>query len=457
MEDQAMQLTRELMETTVSFVTSSINNANRRINELIDAGEIPVCQKGPTVKKKLNERLAELLEEIHQYSSVSVRRSLLQYLSSCGYKVEEDLFELADDVEIEELDKYIKILITHINDPEPAWIWEKRIKELFSSGQWLERSKNRKYSIHKMTKEDAFRLGYALSFSVDTMEAFLVRTMENDGFDFTRSADIIHFFCFSTGRTQADVKSILQSYNDFARQDARKKLTIQEKDTGHTNSVIQTLKDVVSPWGIGTEDDQNRFLEWLKDNAPTLDVPSQAAHDLFYRLAQYYVFLQEQMRARSYVNDYDQMVIDIMDIIDDNNALQWNEEEANFLGQNVVFGTHDTLKFYNTDLEDCEKEWYYLYRNPSGHIQKQVIGDRISTILTGEMQASKADLLKILFAIFEMCESQDRVRMAKDYMDFADRILKKAHMRFYLPHYLEYSMVAALALGVNLESLLDKS
>ena len=206
--------------------------------------------------------------------------------------------EHAQNLEEDERDQYIDILseiaASHSGDKKAEWrgvfrtafLWHKKKKKLIS-------------------KEDGFKIAHGLDMSYTLTDFFLTRVLENDGFDFTKSADVIHAYCCFRSKCYQDFLELESLYAEAAKDVTQG--TIEEKPEHFTEGMLpgdeegvvrnqddNSLFGLVEKWkseNIEIVDAEKhldnvdlKFIDWMKEKAPFLDLPGKTACEIFKRL-----------------------------------------------------------------------------------------------------------------------------------------------------------------------------
>jgi hypothetical protein len=338
----------------------------------------------------------------------------------------------------EERDAYIKLLtsIAADNHEDSQRVW----KPLF----WRAMLRNK--SVRLLNRQESFQLAHGLRFNLKQAEKFLICVLENDGFSYVRSEDLIETFCFLNP----------PSNNWYAAQALKERYEVlcgripKNQDEGrpeeYTRGISLSLPALLKQWNrTADEDTVELFLDWMKQQAPNLDVPSRTAHRLYRRLAGYAHQLTTDPESITYEDDF---VYDIQDHC-------YNEMYDLPLDYDVFILTEDLLRTAATEFDNERKwkpelVWRYLTVEEDGKVSAQAIGSRLPQLLTGEIAVTKADLLFLLWYTCDLfwTEALDSTRLYDRLCGFwtlAEELLSEALLpRFYAPHLLERSFLNAI-------------
>ena len=335
------------------------------------------------------------------------------------------------------------------------------------------------------TRQHAFDLGHALRFSLADMQAFLLRTFEDAaGFRYNCSDDLIEAYVFLIGGSSRRAGALRQAYalkaQNVPKAESSGRVFSWTQDAGNSLPILtkQWSRDMDAPvdWHAyldpacaeAAEDAQldmrdYRFLEWLIQRAPHLDVPSQSATHIYRELAAFaYVFASYQKDPP----DEDQFCACVNKLAaarEPSDAMRNLLYADGRISQSLCHEVAGVLLLENQRQSDSLQKdrslaWHYLKEkkgkaSPMGGIDAG--RDRVEMLLMGEYHVEKADLLYLIWFIANMfwyahpSSEQERAsqllnRLA-DFMEAAQSCLQEALLPdFYPPHLLEQSMMMSI-------------
>lgn len=402
--------------------------------------------------------------------------------------------EHAQNLEEDERDQYIDILseiaASHSGDKKAEWrgvfrtafLWHKKKKKLIS-------------------KEDGFKIAHGLDMSYTLTDFFLTRVLENDGFDFTKSADVIHAYCCFRSKCYQDFLELESLYAEAAKDVTQG--TIEEKPEHFTEGMLPGDEE-----GVGRNQDDNslfglvekwksenieivdaekhldnvdlKFIDWMKEKAPFLDLPGKTACEIFKRLTAFvYADTKDRQQKLEIQRENDQNASD--DDWDDEESLEedaWDNVEQNIVSDLKGVYSEGSLWKLNQvvgeafvkEIQKClnelsgklyknhpERLARYLSVDANGEVNITVITSRLPLLLSGKANVTKADMLFMLWVAYTLYQREtgepetlsDRVW---SFMELANDVLEKAFLpAFYIPHILERSFLISLCMN-GLES-----
>ncbi len=297
-----------------------------------------------------------------------------------------------------------------------------------------------------LKREEAMELGHILRFSLDTMQQFLMRVMENeDGIVLKNSQDLIDAYGFLCGLSVQKVDLLKDIYQDIA-EDITKKPEEEYQDR-FTKELEKSLPEQISKWQESGSDEKRDeyFLEWIEQKSPYLDCPSKTALRIYRNLVAY---------------AYD-MISYQMEIPAEDEFLNCIQKITNAPGETSSARLH----FYDANGvildEACESvvvkmlefdNWRKIGSEESGKLKLTASRKHMISILQGKVYPQKADILQILWFIENMCWNvsknygeEDLFNRIADLFDLADDTLRLAMLpEFYPPHLLEQSMLLSV-------------
>lgn len=336
------------------------------------------------------------------------------------------------------------------------------------------------YKEKLLTLEEAFKIGHGLHFTLEETDSFLVRALENDGFCFHRSQDLIEAFCFL----------YLPANNIYTAQDLKDryeilsseipKTPLEQKPDYYTKQLSSNLKKAVQKWETQTDQDiTEQFLLWAVAQSQYLDVPSQTACTIYQRLSYYAYELTEHVKLQLHSTDHTTQIAssdmlphspfeysskfaikDSHDIIEQikNRCFYHPVDLPAHTDSYVLASTlfqHANLEYDNLRRKTPEESWRYLTINPkTGTLQAISIGKRIPDLLKGNTPIAKADMLFMLWYIYhilwEQIEldsnfQQSAYERIADFWALSNEILEYSLLpEFYAPHLLEQAFLKAI-------------
>ncbi|MCI8297582.1 MAG: hypothetical protein HFG22_17240 [Lachnospiraceae bacterium] len=214
----------------------------------------------------------ELLEKIRREYTCSVRFFLMRYLfeeDGCmagrvvregeGYRIAyggrtyhfhkvtpEHAFALPD----EERDQYVELLTRIAADrhDDPPRVWRPLMRKAML----------RNKEVRLLTRQEGFQLAHGLGFGLDRTEAFLLRALENDGFCYTRSEDLIEAFCFLYGPADDRYTAQQLKARYHEQTDHLPKHAVALKPDAFTQKIAQSLPAWIRGWCAGGGEEMAR-------------------------------------------------------------------------------------------------------------------------------------------------------------------------------------------------------
>ena len=283
----------------------------------------------------------------------------------------------------EELKKYITIFTNIVWENERPEEKEKGLRP-YKFSPVFRRAFLLYVNTQLLTKEEGLQIAHMIRLSYEETCYFLVRAVENDGLDFTKSTDIIHAYCLLRGKSYGVFQQLEAKYQTKA---ARiEKINLEEKPEGFTagmmpgsevsgkkddsgmlyERICQWEDEVISqvlaesngeneaagqeaedqktgqkvkaddPKKIDSVDD--KFLAWLVSQAKYLDIPGKSALAVYRNLVAY---------AYHYTLEHDIRKKEGSNVGGDGDFLKSFPRD----GTGKADGLEDNIGF--TDLEDC--------------------------------------------------------------------------------------------------------
>lgn len=396
--------------------------------------------------------------------------------------------EHAQNLEEDERDQYIDILseiaASHSGDKKGNW------KGVFKNAfLWYKKKK-------LISKEDGFKIAHGLDMSYTLADFFLTRVLENDGFDFTKSEDVIHAYCCFRSKGYQDFLELAALYAEAAKDVVHG--TIEEKPEHFTEGMLpgdeegagrnqddNSLFGLVEKWkseNIEVVDAEKhldnvdlKFIDWMKEKAPFLDLPGKTACEIFKRLTAF-VYADPEERQQKLEMQRENRENTSEDAWDEEDSLEeddWNKGRQNIVSD--LKGVYSTESLWQLNqvvneafikkIQKClnklsgrfyknhpERLARYLSVDANGEVSITVITSRLPLLLSGKENVTKADMLFMLWVAYTLyqCETvepdtlSDRVWC---FMELANDVLDKAFLpAFYIPHILERSFLISLCI-----------
>lgn len=327
-----------------------------------------------------------------------------------------------------------------------------------------------------LSREEALRLGHVLQFSLKEMDWFLLRVFDSEeSFRFNSSEDLIHAYCFLTNRSQKVAETLLAEYDKtFA---GLPKASFESKPVDWTQDADGSLPGMVNAWAIYDDDTQDKkFLAWLGQRAPYLDLPPKTAVRIYRNLAVYAYNLATHIEAAPDTDtkrphkdgrketDFVRCIREVV------NMLDYDETTVEMLCQDGVFSpdrcklvadtllSENKILFYTHPDGDRVHAWASPKVASTGKVTvndgKKASRSRVCDILSGSVtQICKADMLYLLWFIANLCWMDARSQTSSeaitdrltDFIDAANRCLGRAGLsEFYPPHLLEQTMMLSV-------------
>lgn len=139
----------------------------------------------------------------------------------------------------------------------------------------------------RLTREEAFQLGHILKFTLKEAQWYLMRVfdVEYAGFRMNRSSDVIEAYCFLTDASCFKAEELKEKYREKTSE--IEKRDDPERSRNWTRQTEGGLLENVESWKLRPDTMDEKFLSWLTDRAPGLDVPSRTACRVYRNLAAY--------------------------------------------------------------------------------------------------------------------------------------------------------------------------
>ena len=322
--------------------------------------------------------------------------------------------ELSED----ERDRYI-VVLAHLaaeneNDIITPW------RDLFRKAFLL--SEEDKKNLEKgegfiLQKEEGLKIAHALRMTYSETNFFLIRALENDGFEFTKADDILHVYCLLRGQSLGDYTRLKKQYEENTAE--IKKQSVQEKpdhftvymmpedeevtvECKDTPSLTKKIRQWMQENGDADQEVDTAFMKWMVSQAPYLDLPGKTACSLYRKMAAY-VYAKSDTEKKYIKRDetefYDPFSTEELTGASEELSKicsmesPYSMEEADydkFVKKLLDKMNEMTEKVYRKHKDRLAR---YLYVDENGKIKSKVITDRIPELLKGKIQVEKADML----------------------------------------------------------------
>lgn len=410
--------------------------------------------------------------------------------------------EHAYNMRMSELEDYKKLLVDkaedklmedlqEIPDAERVQEYEKRLRraqELVARALEIERHAVRK---SLLSRNELLELGHILNFSLDEMNAFLLRALDfEDGFFFNRSADLIEAYVFLTHGSVESANKFKEEYakrvEKYCKNHPMTELGQREEE--FTRKVGVSLPQMVSKEWPADKNRDECFLKWMEEQSPWLDQPSRTALRVYHNIANAaYDLICKINEISSSRQEQSNKVKAMKELLEDGFVarveLIMQQKEDVLLGQEQLCKKiAKTLTTYNNKelgrkengskggkrFDDSIKAWggIRVGNDNSFTITWRFGNDgrtRVRDLLIGHCDPKKEDniqpygvqkedmlyLLWVFANIYWSYEPIIRKQSIKDRMDdfinAADAVLTGALLPpFYIPHVLEQSMLRSI-------------
>lgn len=300
----------------------------------------------------------------------------------------------------------------------------------------------------RLTRQEAFDLGHILGFTLDEMQQFLLRVFDTDEcFRFTRSEDIIEAYVFLTG---GDIDAAAKLKEEYGRLSRGIEKDLSARKAGWTEQAPAALDEQVGEWMHRPDDRDERFMAWLLDNAPHLDVPSRSAGIIYRNLLAFICRFSDDTYEGDDSLELSQLTAlldgelseDAKKMIPDDKMLLDKRFSDELLGtivecRNRYLGTFAVSANKNMELSSADT---------TAAFKKHVYD-----ILCGRAEVEKSDMLYLLWIASGLCwcfEATDGSVTFEHLCDFqgvSEEFLKAANLpELYYPHIMESSIFLSI-------------
>ena len=317
-----------------------------------------------------------------------------------------------------------------------------------------------------LTRAEAFALGHTLGFSLAEMQWFLLRTLDTeDGLRYHDSGDLVETFGFVTGMGEKSVAALKARCARMLADIPKAKCDGREGDW--TRAAGASLPQMAASWPV--EEREERFLTWMREQAPYLDRPSRSALRIYRNLAVYAWHIAAEEESAPIESDFLPCIRELISQPEEDErtvaALYENgaisERKCRAVAGDILL---DNLNRSFSDQTDKAKAYHVIAVRPDG--QMTVSGGinasrtRVQDLLTGMAEVEKSDMLYLLWFTAGLCwlwnsrprpsEIYDRLA---DFIDAAEICLDAAMLPpFYPPHLIEQSMLLSVVYAGRTES-----
>lgn len=313
----------------------------------------------------------------------------------------------------------------------------------------------------RLTRDEAFLLGHILNFTPEEMQWYLLRVLiEEDGFRYNMSNDLIELYGFMSGASWQHVLWLKEQYAERSAHISKKEDAARNKHW--TQSLSGSLFERVEGWKRSPETMDAEFLNWITDRASGLDIPSRTAARVYRNLA---IFAYDLVTGEEHIPDEDELLDSIEDVCgapEESGAVYRNLYQDGKIAPSRCKDVANALLLENkiqsaSIQKDNTKAWHILSIRDDGEISTagglvNIGRSRVADILSGTVQAEKGDLLYLLWftanLIWQGADSPDTNALCcriMNFMDSAKFALEEALLpEFYPPHLMEQSMLLSI-------------
>ena len=317
-----------------------------------------------------------------------------------------------------------------------------------------------------LTRDEAFALGHTLGFSLAEMQWFLLRTLDTeDGLRYHASCDLIETFGFVTGMGEKSVAALKARCARMLADIPKAECDGREGDW--TRAAGASLPQIAASWPV--EEREERFLAWMREQAPYLDRPSRSALRIYRNLAVYAWHIAAEEESAPIESDFLPCIRELVSQPEEDErtvaALYENgaisAKKCRAVAGDILL---DNLNRSFSDQTDKAKAYHVIAVRPDG--QMTVSGGinasrtRVQDLLAGKAEVEKSDMLYLLWFTVGLCwlwnsrprpsEIYDRLA---DFIDAAEICLDAAMLPpFYPPHLIEQSMLLSIVYAGRTES-----
>lgn len=328
--------------------------------------------------------------------------------------------------------------------------------------------RNKAAYAERISRDEALLLGHILGFSLEEMQWYLLRVFDvEDTLRFNLSHDLIEAYGFMIGAGWQHVRKLREDYDASA---ARiRKQDGSDRNNNWTRNIAETLPGRVEAWRLYPETQDQRFLEWMLEKAPELDVPSRTAARIYRNLA---AFARDLIVGEGNVpsdSDFADCIRDVYQEETESDSARRMLYEKDILSPVLSKRAADLLLLENkiqcaSIQADNTKAWHILTQRKDGSLSAaggmvNSSRSRVADILAGKIQVEKGDMLYLFWFIANHIWQQNASATAEvqsyrlmDFLELGRELLEEAMLpTFYPPHPLERSMLMSIACAGKLE------
>lgn len=319
-----------------------------------------------------------------------------------------------------------------------------------------------------LTREEAFHLGHSLGFTLEEAQWFFLRVFDvEDGFRFNLSYDLIEAYGFLTNASWQLVQKLHEEYEE--RSVGIEKKESSDRHDEWTRNISNTLPGKVEEWVRYPETQNEKFIAWLLERAPDLDVPSRTAQRIYRNLASFAYDLITGSQYAPDDSDFCDCIRDVFKEKQESGSTQRLLYEDGVISPARCKMAADKLLLENkvqcaSIQSDNTKAWHVLTQLSDGALSTaggivNTSRTRVADILSGSIQPEKGDFLYLFWFVSNFIWSVSDSATDKawsyrlmDFMEVGRELLDEAMVpTFYPPHILEQSMLLSIACGGRTE------
>lgn len=310
-----------------------------------------------------------------------------------------------------------------------------------------------------LTLEESFRLGHILGFSLQQMDQFLMRTSnDSDGFRFNMAEDVIEAYGFLNGYGWRKTASLKDTYQAFLESEGFVPAEFRDRENDWTQDVGATFPEMVRGWPAEERDE--RFLDWMKQEAPHLDLPSRSAQRIYRNLA---IYAFRQISGKEWPPtelQFVEAVEELVNLPEEDEFVQEALYENGKISQKKCKCVADVLLDNNRMRSvygglDKGLAWRAFTVLPNGNPSTGTSRTRLQELLTGEVAVEKNDMLYLLWFAATLCWFEDGLNYGERDRGAGDRLddlLRAANLclehallpEFYPPHLMEQTLMLSV-------------
>ena len=319
----------------------------------------------------------------------------------------------------------------------------------------IEKENKKRYQ-NAFTREEALQMGHILRFTILEMQWYLLRAFDvGDGLRMNRSGDLIEAYCFLTGGSCLLAEDLRQQYAQ--RSQGIEKRDDPARSQNWTQQASDGLLERVEAWKHHPEQRDSRFLDWMLQQAPGLDIPSRTARRIYRDLA-VYAYLGE-IPPEEEVLDELLLLCDLEEEREETLEALYRDGQ---ISRDLCNQVADHLYWENKTISDSTvkdntKMWSVITLRKDRTLSASYGAvnssrTRIQSLLMGTEEVEKGDLLYLLWFTFNLAwgdapeaDSGTLYNRIFDLKDAAAALLNAALLPpFYPPHLLEQSMLLSI-------------